>query len=98
MSALFLELDSTVISPPSPLAPNGEVGKSPTVVRLATKKLCVSIYAVVGLELLATTLADKHLAAVPTYCVLVRSLQILESLVTVITKVSPLSLMRFVYL
>ena len=52
----------------------------------------------VGLELLATTLADKHMATVLTYCVLVRCLQRLESLVTVISEVNHLSLMCFMYL
>ena len=63
MSALFLELDRTVLFLSSPLAPHGEVAKALPVVRLATKKLLVSVDAVVGLELLVTTLADKHCAA-----------------------------------
>ena len=61
MSALFLERDRTVLflsSPPS----HGEVAKALPVVRLETKKLLVSLHAVFGLELLATTLADKHMA------------------------------------
>ena len=41
-------------------------------VRIATKKLIVSVDAVVGHELLATTLADKHMATVLPNCVLVR--------------------------
>ena len=64
MSALFLELNRTVLFLSSPLAPHGEVAKDLPVVRLATKKLLVSVDAVVGLELLATTLADKHMAIV----------------------------------
>ena len=44
------------------LAPHGEVGKTLLVVRLATNKLIVSVDAVVGVELLATTLAGKHMA------------------------------------
>ena len=51
-------------------------------VRLATKKLLVSVNAVVGLELLGTTFADKHMATVLPNCVLVRRSQKLESLVT----------------
>ena len=54
------------------LAPNGEVAKALPVVRLETKKLLVSVDAVVGLELLATTLADKHMATVLLKFVLVR--------------------------
>ena len=51
MSALFLKLDRTGLFLSSPLAPHGEVGKALPVVRLATKKLLVSVDAVVGLEL-----------------------------------------------
>ena len=65
-------------------------------VRLATKKLLVSVDAVVGLELLATTLADKYMATVMPNCLLVRCLQRLESVVTHITGVNPVSLMCFV--
>ena len=96
MSALFLELDRTVLFLSSPLAPHGEVAKALPVVRLATKKLLVSVDAVVGLELLATTLADKHMATVLPKFVLVRCWQRLESLVTDITGVNPLCLMCFV--
>ena len=78
MSALFLELVRTVlflssspltfrlrmISSMVVLAPHGEVAKALPVVRLATHKLLVTVDAVVGLELLATTLADKHMATV----------------------------------
>ena len=42
------------------LAHHGEVAKALPVVRLATHKLLVSIDAFVGVELLATTLADKE--------------------------------------
>ena len=45
-------------------APHGEVTKALPVVRLATHKLIVSVNDVVGLELLATTLADTHTATV----------------------------------
>ena len=48
------------------LAPHGEVEKALPVVRFATHKLLVSVDAVVGLELFATTLADNthgHCAA-----------------------------------
>ena len=93
MFALFLELDKTIIFLSSPLALHGEVAKTLPVVRLATKKLLVSVDAVVGLELLATTLADKHKATVLPNCVLVRRSQRFESLVTYITGVNPLSLM-----
>ena len=96
MSALFLELERTVLFLSSPLAPHGEVTKTLPVVRFATKKLLVSVDAVVDLELLATTLADKHMATVLPNCVLVRCSQRLESLVTDITGVISLSLMCFV--
>ena len=96
MSALFLELDRTVLFLSSPLVPHGEVEKALPVVRLATKKLLVSVDAVVGLELLATTLADKHMATVLPNCVLVRRSQRLESLVKDITGVNPLYIMGFV--
>ena len=59
---------------------------------IATNKLPVSVDAVVGLKLLATTLADKHMATVLPNFVLFGSLQRLESLVTDITGVNPLSL------
>ena len=73
MSALFLELARTVLFfSSSPLAfkmrmissmeflpPHGEVEKALPVVMLL-----VSVDDVVGLELLVTTLADKHLATV----------------------------------
>ena len=65
-------------------------------VRLPTPKLFVSLYDVVGLELLATTLADKHMATVLLKFVLVRRWQRLESLVTDITGVNPVSLVCFV--
>ena len=86
ISALFMEPDSTVLFLSSPLAPHGEVAIYLPLVRLATKKLLVSVDAVVGLELLATTLADKHMATVLPNCVLVRRSQRLESLVTDITR------------
>ena len=96
MSALFLELDRTVLFLSYPLAPQGEVAKYLPVLRLATKKILVSVNAVVGLELLATTLEDKHMATVLPNCVLVRRSQRLESLVTDITGVNHLSLVCFV--
>ena len=55
--------------------------------KLATHKALVSVDAVVCLELLATTLADKHLATVLPNFVLFRHWQRLESLVTDITGV-----------
>ena len=86
MSALFLELARTVvflssspltfrlrmISSMVVLAPHGEVAKALPVVRLATHKLIVSVDAVVGVELLATTLAGKHMATVMMTHVLVK--------------------------
>ena len=78
MSALFLELARAalflssspikfrlrMISSMVVIAPHGEVAKALPVARLATHKLLVSVHAIVGLELLATTLADKHKANV----------------------------------
>ena len=52
----------------------------------------MSVDAVVGVELLATTLAGKHIATVLPNFVLARHLQRLESFVTDITGVNPLSL------
>ena len=69
------------------LAPHGEVAKTP-VVRLAPHKLIVSADAIVGVELLATTLSGKHLATVLPNIVLPRHLQRLESFVTDITEVN----------
>ena len=78
------------------LAPHGEVTKTLSVVRLATHKLIVSVDAVVGVELLATTLAGKHIATVLPNFVLAKHLQRLESFVTDIIGVNPLSLLCFV--
>ena len=89
MSALFLKLDRTVLFLPPPLARHGEVAKALPVVRLATHKLLVCVDDV-GLELLATTLADKHMATVVPKFVLVMRWQRLQSLVTDITWVNPL--------
>ena len=105
MSALFLELARTVlflssshhafrfrmISSMVVLAPHAEVAKTLPVVRLATHKFHVSVDAVVQVELLDTTFADKHMATVLPNFVLVRCWQRLESLVTDITVVNPLS-------
>ena len=67
------------------------------VVRLAPHKLVlVCADAVVGVTLLATTLAGKHMATVLQNFVLVRHWQGLESFVTDITGVIPLSLLCFV--
>ena len=110
MSALFLELAITVlflsssphtfrsrmISSMLVLAPHEEVAKILPVVRLATHKLIVSVDAVVGIDLLATTLAGKHIATVLPNFVLARHLQTLGSFVTDITGVNPLSLLCFV--
>ena len=95
MSALFLEHGRSVfflsfsphpfnlrmISSMVALAPHGEMAKT----------LLVSVDAVVGVELLATTLAGKHMATV-----LPNFVQILESFVTDITGLSPFSLLCFV--
>ena len=56
----------------------------------------MTVDAFVGLEPLATTLADKQMATVLPNFVLVRRWQRLESLVTDITGVNPLSLLCFV--
>ena len=77
------------------LAPYGEVAKTLPVLRLDTHKLIVSVDAVVGVELLATTLACKHIATVLPNFVLARHLQRLESFVTDITGVNPLSLVLY---
>ena len=58
----------------SPLAPHVEVVNALPVMRLAIKKLIVSVDAVVGLKLLATTIADKHMSTVLPNYVLVRRL------------------------
>ena len=52
----------------------------------------MSVDANVGVELLAKTLADKHMANVLPYYVLVMHWQRLELLVTDITEVNPVSL------
>ena len=59
------------------LAQHGEMAKTLPVVRLVTRKLIVSV---VGVELLATTYADKHMATVLPNFVLARHLQRLEAL------------------
>ena len=64
------------------LAPYGEVPKNLPVMRCATYKLIVSVDAVVGVELLATNLAGKHIANVLPNFLLARHLQRLESFVT----------------
>ena len=53
--------------------------------RLDTKRLLLCVDAVAGLELLATSLADKHRATMLPNYVLLRRFQRLESLVTNIT-------------
>ena len=78
------------------LAPHGEVVKTLPVVRLAKHKLILPVDAVVGVELLATTPAGKHIATVQPNFVLAMHLQRLESFVTDITGVKPLSLLCFV--
>ena len=107
MSAFFLELARTVlffsssphtfrlrmISSMVVLAPLREVAKTLPVVRLATHRPIVSVDALVGVELLATILAGKHIATVLPKFVLAKHLQRLESFVTAITGVNPLSLL-----
>ena len=67
------------------LAPHGEVAKTLPVVRLATHNLIRSVDVVVGVELLVTTLAGKHMATVLPNLVLATHLQSPESFVTDIT-------------
>ena len=64
--------------------------------RLTTHKLIVSVDTVVRDELLATTLAGKHMATVLPNFVIARDWQRLESFVTDITGVNPLTLLCFV--
>ena len=111
MSALILELARTVlflssspltfrlriISPMLVLTQHGEVKKALPVVRLATHKLLVSVDDVVGLELLVTTLADKHNVTVMPNLVMVKSWQRLQILVTDIIVLNPLSLSLALY-
>ena len=106
MPAFFLELAITVLffsSSPHMfrlrmitsmvvLAPLREEAKTLPMVRLATHKPIVSVDAVVEVELLATILAGKHIATVLPNFVLAKNLQRLESFVTAITGVNPLSL------
>ena len=96
MSFLFLELDRTVPFLSCLLYPHGEVSKALPVVRLETKELLVSVDAVVDLEHLAATLADKHMATVLPNYVLVRRSQKLDSLVTYIAGVNSLYIVCFV--
>ena len=62
-------------------------------VSLAKHKLVVSVDAIVGVELLATTIAGKHMATVLPNYVLVWHLQRLESFFTDITEVNPFTLL-----
>ena len=78
------------------LAPHGGVAKTLLMVRLSTHKIIVSVDAVVGVELLATTLAGRHIATVLPNFVLAKHLQSLESFVSDITGVNRLSLLCFV--
>ena len=94
MSALFLELARTVlffsssphtfrlrmISSMVVLAPHGEVANTIPVVRLATHKPIMSVDAVVWVELLATTLAGKHMATVLPNFLLARHCKDLKAL------------------
>ena len=58
---------------------------------LALEKLLVSVGATVGVELLATTHADKHMANMLPNLLLVIHWQRLEILFTDITEVNPIS-------
>ena len=78
------------------LAPFGEVAKTLPVVRLVKNKLLLYVDAVVLVKLLATTLADKHMATVMSNFVLFRRWESLESLITDITELNPISLISFV--
>ena len=64
-----------IISSMVVLAPHGELSKTLPVVRLVTHKLIVSVDSVVGVELLARTLAGKPMATVLPNFVLARHLQ-----------------------
>ena len=72
--------------------PTWRNAKKSSWVRLVTHKLIVSVDAVVGVELFATTLAGKDIATMLPNFVLARHLQRLESFVTDITGVNLLSL------
>ena len=97
MSALFLDLARTVLFLSSSL-PHVQIeddllnGGPCPVVRLSPHKLIVTVDAVVVVELLATTLAGKHIDTVLPNFVLARRLKRLEIFVTDITGVNPLSL------
>ena len=71
-------------------------GKSSSCGEFSTHKLLLSVNAVVGVELLAKTFAGKHIATVLQRFVLVRHWKRLDSPVTDITWVIPLSPMDFV--
>ena len=87
LSSFPLTFRLRIISSMVVIALYGEVEKALTVVRLATHKLLVSVDAFVRVELLDTTLADKHMPVLPNF-VLVKRCQRLESLVTDITRVN----------
>ena len=75
---------------------HGEVAKALPVVRLATHKLLLSVDAVVGVKLIATTFAGKHMTTVLPSFALDRHWKKLDSLVTDMTWVIPLSPLDFV--
>ena len=54
------------------LDPHGEVEKAIHLARLATHNLLVSLDDVVGLQLIAATLAENHMATVLPNCVMFR--------------------------
>ena len=109
MSALFLEMVRTIlflsysrlrfrfgiISSMVDLAPCGDVAKPLPAARkaLAMRKLLGSVAAVVGLQLITSTLGDKHMAIVLPNVMLVRLWHRHVSLFTNSTGVEPLSLL-----
>ena len=77
------------------LAPLEEVANYLSVSRLTIHNIIVPVHAVVGLGLLATTLAGTDMVSVLPNCELSRRLQRLESLVTDVAGVNPFSLLWF---
>ena len=76
MYGLFLEMASTVLFVSSSLITSSKRTISLVGVgRLTTQKLCVLVTAVVGLLLLATAIADKHIARLLPTHVLVKCWQ-----------------------
>ena len=78
------------------LAPHGEVEKALPVVRLPTHKLLCLLMLLLVLNFFPQSLQTKHIATLLLNVVLFRCWQRLESLVTDIPGVKPLSLLCFV--